>query len=558
MSQTIEAPKPLSVPESDDFLSLRRLLIRARGFSLALVACNVPFERDRFVERLRASVATDGVDLVVLRFRKTIDDLYEVLADLSLSRGQAVAVLGLEHSIPVGSYFPPILERLNLKRELFRDLAGPVVIFLPDYALTQLAREAPDFWAWRTVVFEIGEAQQPENLVQQGPMEIDLFGYANLSADRKRGHLEVLCELLADLEMREGTEAERSDLCVRISYILLLLGEVDEGHRRAEEALRLARAAVDEGLRLRALDRVADVFELKGDLDKALRIRQEEVLPEYEKLGDVRSRAITLGKVADIYHSRGDFDKALRIRLEEELPVYEKLKDMRESAVVQGKIADIYRSRGDLDKALRVLQEKALPALENLDDVRGFAITLGKIADVYRSQDLLDESLRILQEQALPALEEVGDERSRAITLGKIADIYQSRGDLDEALRIRQEEELPVYEKLGDVRARAATLGKIADIFLLRGDLDEAARINKDESLPLLDSLDDRHALVVRRTNLATTLLRRNRAGDREQAIEQFNLALAFAELMRIPEAEQIRTVLKALGAARAATDHVQ
>ena len=49
----------------------------------------------------------------------------------------------------------------------------------------------------------------------------------------------------------------------------------------------------------------------------------------YERLGDVRSRAVTLGKIADILAARGEQDEALRIRREEELPVYERLGDVR-------------------------------------------------------------------------------------------------------------------------------------------------------------------------------------------------------------------------------------
>jgi phosphopentomutase len=52
-----------------------------------------------------------------------------------------------------------------------------------------------------------------------------------------------------------------------------------------------------------------------------LRIRQEELLPVFERLGDVRSKAVTMGKIADILQARGQLDEALRIRQEEELPV---------------------------------------------------------------------------------------------------------------------------------------------------------------------------------------------------------------------------------------------
>ncbi len=76
-------------------------------------------------------------------------------------------------------------------------------------------------------------------------------------------------------------------------------------------------------------------------------------LPVYEKLGDVRAKAVTMGKIADILQARGQLDEALNIRENHELPVYEKLGDVRSKAVTMGKIADILQARGQLDEALQ-------------------------------------------------------------------------------------------------------------------------------------------------------------------------------------------------------------
>src|SRR5262249_4319806 len=89
------------------------------------------------------------------------------------------------------------------------------------------------------------------------------------------------------------------------------------------------------------MGKIADILDRRGDLDEALRIRREEQLPVYDRLGDVRSRAVTMGKIADILYSRGDLDEALRILRQELLPVYDRLGDARERAVVLFKIAQI-------------------------------------------------------------------------------------------------------------------------------------------------------------------------------------------------------------------------
>ncbi|MDG4549083.1 MAG: hypothetical protein P9G45_01520, partial [Candidatus Contendobacter sp.] len=72
----------------------------------------------------------------------------------------------------------------------------------------------------------------------------------------------------------------------------------------------------------------------------------------------VRARAVTQGKIADVLQARGELDEALRIRREEELPVYERLGDVRELLICRAKIGITYLARGaagDREKALELL-----------------------------------------------------------------------------------------------------------------------------------------------------------------------------------------------------------
>src|SRR5215831_12163451 len=272
---------------------------------------------------------------------------------------------------------------------------------------------------------------------------------------------------------------------------LMRRGELDQAQGLFAQAAQFAEAAGNEISATIARGSIADILYRRGELDEALRIHREEQLPVFERLGDVRERAVTMGQIADILQARGDLDEALRIRREEQLPVYERLGDVRERAVTMGRIADVLESRGELDEALRIRREEELPVYARLGDVRSRAVTMGKIADILYRRGELDEALRIRREEQLPVYARLGDVRSRAVTMGKIADILYRRGELDEALRIRREEELPVYARLGEVRSRAVTMGKIADILVSRGDLDEALRIRREEELPVYERLGE-------------------------------------------------------------------
>ncbi|MCP6014502.1 hypothetical protein NL362_28520, partial [Klebsiella pneumoniae] len=76
----------------------------------------------------------------------------------------------------------------------------------------------------------------------------------------------------------------------------------------------------------------------RGELDEALRIHRNELLPVFGRLGDMRERAVVLGRIADILQVRGELDEALRIRREEELPIFELQEDAYSRAVTLGRI----------------------------------------------------------------------------------------------------------------------------------------------------------------------------------------------------------------------------
>ena len=123
----------------------------------------------------------------------------------------------------------------------------------------------------------------------------------------------------------------------------------------------------------------------------------------------MRSKAVTMGEVADIMQAREQLDEALRIRLEEELPVYERLGDVRSKAVTMGQVADILQARGQLNEAVRIRQEEELPVYEQLGDVRSKAITQWQIAlAMLESADPKREHACLLLTEAHEALKAMG------------------------------------------------------------------------------------------------------------------------------------------------------
>nr|WP_294505141.1 CHAT domain-containing protein [uncultured Rhodopila sp.] len=365
---------------------------------------------------------------------------------------------------------------------------------------------------------------------------------------RTIGEGEAAAAMLAKGEARLA-EAEHELDPGQLSNFLFALGNHQEATGLIQPALAtferlcaLQRKRGNDRQLAVARGRIADILQARGELDEALRIRREEELPVYTRLGDVRSVALTQTKIADILQARGELDEALRIHREERLPVYTRLGDVRSVALTQGRIADIRQARGELDEALRIRREEELPVYTRLGDVRSVAVTQGKIADILQARGALDEALRIRREETLPVYTRLGDVRSVAVTQGKIADILEARGELDEALRIHREETLPVYTRLGDMREIAVAQGKIAQLLAQAGNVDEALKLQV-ERLATHERMGDINGTASTLWDIAQIELARDQI---DQALPR--LAQAWPLLLKLGRADGIAAVGATLG----------
>ena len=538
-----------------DYERLVRFVARpARRFGLAIARCSNDAVRDGMVAQAAGEAQAAGARVAHIDLRPQgadVDllDLMRSALNADALEPQVLLVMGLDHLVLDTTGLPrstPAIEGLNRRRDLLPDLVpAHVVLFVSDAAadaLTQVARDLSDI---ALTFFRFESPEVPRVITRHE----ELPGWITLARPEEEAKLRREAALLqAVFEDQKSPPSSRGDAAARIGQIQVLLGDGSQGLEwlgRAAEIFATNDEPVKEGA---VRGRIADLEMTRGDHEAAGR-QLQRVLELSERAGSALARATTLGRMAGIYQARGQLDEALRIRQEEQLPLFQRLGDVRARAITLGQIADIYQARGQLDEALRIRQEDELPVFERLGDVRERAITLGKIADIHEARGQLDEALRIRQEDELPVYERLGDVRERVITLGKIADVYQARGQLDEALRIRQEEQLPVYERLGDVRERAITLGTIADIYEARGQLDEALRIRQEEQLPVFERLGDVRERAVTRAKLGDTLVARGRPGDREKALALFRLAITDAERLGIADATPMKQRLRELEA---------
>ena len=497
-----------------ELIPLLRLLQRAKGFALAFLKCNVPVERERLVEDLIQELRAWGRSGRILKLREPVVDLLQEIQQLDppLREGEALFVLGFESSIPADVSFPPALVKLNLARALFREFPCPLVFALPDYALTQLARQAPDFWSWRSGVFEVEMPAEAVATVMERTVPLYDRDLSGLTPERIRSHLEVLQELLGELEARGGFESERLSLSRQIASDLVALGEIEQARSYAERALKISKEL--------------------GDF-------QAGALLTSENLGDLRSQAVTLEDIAFLRERTGDVSGALKL-YEESLRIYEQLEDVGARAGTLGDIARLRARSGDVPGALR-LYEEILQIFEQLGDVRSHAITAGDIARLRAQSGDVSGALK-LYEEILQIFEQLGDVRSRAGALGDIERLRAQSGDVSGALKLH-EERLQIFEQLGDVRSRALTLGDIARLRAQLGDAAEARKL-QSERLKILREMGDLGGVANNLYDLAQLDLQEEKLED---ALPR--LAESWDLVNKIGHAEGIAFVGQLLGA---------
>lgn len=119
------------------------------------------------------------------------------------------------------------------------------------------------------------------------------------------------------------------------------------------------------------MGRIADIYQDKEDLDRALEIRQKDEVPFYPEQGDRKHLALALGKIAGIRERQGLLPEAQQILEEEVVPVFEALGYQRSYAVALRQLARVYKLQGRVDAAIDLLESKELAAARSFADCTG-------------------------------------------------------------------------------------------------------------------------------------------------------------------------------------------
>ena len=425
--------------QAENAATLARLvtiLDYAEGFTLLFARCNFPVLRRELEAAAAAALTPRHVRVIPIHLTAPVTNIRHLLREQLLAATTTVPLLadetaadatalaplpvlhepavayathtvpaepklvlfltGLELSIPYDDPGASTLAQLNLGRDFFpRELPHPLLIWLPDYALTAIAQHAPDFWSWRSGLFEFEgtPTERAETLDRYTRSESNWLTVSNLRAADKVARRSLLESLLDDYEHLHSSEHHDNELAA----IYFNLGQI---------------------------------YHVQDDFTRALHHYQRALMIR-QAIGDRAGQGIILNNMAVIHVARREYEMALHL-LEQALFIRQAIGDKAGEGTTLNNISQIYDAWKEYETALRYLGE-ALAILQEIGDKAGEGSTLNNISLIYAAHGEYETALRYL-EQALAIQKEIGDKAGEAVSRYNIAMIYIEFGRWAEAI----------------------------------------------------------------------------------------------------------------------------
>jgi tetratricopeptide (TPR) repeat protein len=355
--------------------------------TLGFVSVNFSRDREILIDLIRQDDRCQDIQLVVFHFpdpelRFLRDALLKELSTIQREPNKKLVLMitGLEHSIGMLGEYPLVLQDLNYVRDAFTSsVPYPILVCLPDSALSRLARYAPDFWAWRTAVFQFkSSVGAVDSTIRKILGDSPVRGLAD-----KCEAADLLLRLLNEYpaaEQLENLEPQKTRLriLIQLGKNYYSRGEVEKAKNLFEEVLQLSTRQKDWSKeRATALNQLGILQEEQGNVEEATTL-YEQSLEIKERIGDVKGKATTLSNIAGVIADQGDIDRALEL-WQQSLEIKERLSDIQGKAATLNNMTLVIAQQGDIDRALELWQQD-LEISKRIGDVKGKAITLMNMA----------------------------------------------------------------------------------------------------------------------------------------------------------------------------------
>jgi tetratricopeptide (TPR) repeat protein len=341
------------VGQTETYDALVRSISRTAGFGMFFVRC-VEGDQADVVARLRSDLPKLKLERMVLESEVEDGNLYRRVKEMvDRDTVDILCISGLEKSLDpyvksgyggVGDYYnkdmvPRVLGHLNLQRERFRDdFPFCFIFFLSAFGIKFIARRSPDFFDWRSGIFEfVPDAEVVEKLTRE------IYGnYTKYLTWTHEQRLDRIREIQALIDEDQQSRDGRVSLFFERGNILAADESREEAIVSYDKAIEFKpdkhEAWNNRGNSLAALGRREEAI---GSFDKAIEFkpdkheawynrgvsldalgRREEAIASYEKAIEFKpdkhaawnNRGISLAALGRREEAIGSFDKAIEFK----------------------------------------------------------------------------------------------------------------------------------------------------------------------------------------------------------------------------------------------------
>jgi tetratricopeptide (TPR) repeat protein len=317
--------------EQPDLARLLWALRRGRGFGLYFARCNVPVYRDRLIEALRSHLDRPVVSVEIPPDRGgdniSIDAIISRALPASSSDNAAIFVTGLEHLLP--STDPNLqsrtLQEMNWRRGALSKLNRPMVFWLPEFALTAVARNAPDLYDWYSGVYEFNLDRRAKAEATRSTLDsvYQRQSASWLSPVERKRWAATLHELIEQQDGGSPDNQFESELLDQLGKLAREQGDYATARKYHERALTLDEAAFgpDHPNVASGLNNLASVLQDLGDLgqarqlfERSLKIDEAAFGPDHPNVASgLNNLALVLKDLGDLGQARQLFERSLAI-----------------------------------------------------------------------------------------------------------------------------------------------------------------------------------------------------------------------------------------------------
>ncbi|MCC5616214.1 tetratricopeptide repeat protein [Nostoc sp. CHAB 5836] len=322
----------LPVAADEEYQALVRTLNFTEGFGLLFVRCS-PAGGEQLIAKVKEDIKDKNIE--VLQLSKAVTNLYQIIEKLdNCNKINILFITGLEYSLyeyeeskkfsgwnskEIYSYswkdVPPILINLNQQRERFRDNFNICFVFLlPIFAIKYFIQRAPDFFDWRSGLFEF---PIDSKIVEQESLRIlqdgDYQKYLTLTPEERTQKIIKIQELITESHQVTSSQAE---LLLELGSLHLASQDYKEAIASYDQALKFKpdkdKAWNNRGIALVNLGRDEEAI---ASYDQALKFQ-----PDYHQAWNNRGNA--LRKLERNEEAITSYDQALKLKPDKNEPWY--------------------------------------------------------------------------------------------------------------------------------------------------------------------------------------------------------------------------------------------